>query len=349
MKLSDFDYYLPEELIAEKPLEKRDESKLLFCNKNSQLSEYIFKDIINFFNKGDVIVFNNTKVIPARLEGNINQKKCEITLLKNISNIENKSVWTALCKPAKKFVIGEVFEIAENFKAKIINKNFNEIQLEFNFSETEFYQKLSKYGLMPLPPYIAKKRKADETDKINYQTVYAEKEGSVAAPTAGLHFTEELLEKLKEKGVILSFITLNVGAGTFLPVKVEEITDHKMHSEYFEITEETANIINKAKKNNNKIIVVGTTSLRALESAPFENGEIKPFFGDTDIFIYPSYKFKIPDFLITNFHLPKSTLLMLVSAFIGYQEMQDLYKFAVQNKYRFFSYGDACLLELKNF
>ncbi|MDX1949440.1 MAG: tRNA preQ1(34) S-adenosylmethionine ribosyltransferase-isomerase QueA [Rickettsiales bacterium] len=347
-KLSDFDYYLPEELIAEKPLKNRDESRLLRFAEG-KISEHIFKDIINFVTAGDVIVFNNTKVIPARLEGSVSNSKCEVTLLKILSKDNEKTIWSAFCKPAKKFIIGNSFEIADEFKAKIIAKNFGEIQLEFNLSEIEFFQKLAKYGSMPLPPYIAKKRKPDESDKENYQTIYAEKEGSVAAPTAGLHFTEELLERLKNKGVILSFITLNVGAGTFLPVKVDNITDHKMHSEYFEISDETANTINQAKKQGKKIIVVGTTSLRALESAPFENGEIKGFFGDTDIFIYPSYKFKIPDFLITNFHLPKSTLMMLVSAFIGYENTKKLYEFAVQNKYRFFSYGDACLLELKKF
>ncbi len=350
MQLEEFNYDLPPELIADKPLSKRDESKLLYLSKDGKIKDAVFKDLVSFLKAGDVLVFNNSKVIPARLEGEIEGKKAEATLLKSISSEDTSQVWRALTKPSKRFKKGSIFNISEDFCAEILEEKLlgsetGEVTLKFPYDLKNFFNKLEKYGFMPLPPYIAKKRKPDRSDENSYQTVYAEKEGSVAAPTAGLHFTEELLTALKAKGVEFAYVTLHVGAGTFLPVKTDNIKNHKMHSEYFEISKETAEKINKAKSENRRIIPVGTTSLRSLESAPFESGKIKEYFGETSIFIYPSYEFKIPDCLITNFHLPKSTLLMLVSAFATTESIKLAYRHAVENNYRFFSYGDACFLE----
>lgn len=349
MHLSDFDYNLPPELISAKPLEKRDESKLLHLSRNGEIKDCRFFDIVDFINPGDLIIFNNSKVIPSRLEGEIDGKKAEATLIKNLEKTDEFQIWSALTKPAKRFEKSKIFfvnDTSKQFVAEVISDiNDGEITLKFNYNINRFYELLSLYGQMPLPPYIAKKRKPDESDKQNYQTVYAEKEGSVAAPTAGLHFTTDLIDKLKNKGINFAEVTLHVGLGTFLPVKVEDVTQHKMHSEYCEISQETADLINQTKRNGKRIIAIGTTSLRTLESAPFIDNKISRFFGETDIFIYPSYDFKIPDILITNFHLPKSTLLMLVSAFAGTENIRKAYTHAINNNYRFFSYGDACFLE----
>lgn len=342
MQLSDFNYNLPEELIAEKPLENRDSSKLLvFDGKNIQ--DKNFPDIADFLNPSDLLVLNDTKVIPARLEGICAGKNAEMTLLKKQAGKDE--IWEVLAKPAKKLQIGADFIISHDFSAQIIGKKESG-EVIVQFSSDNFFEKLHKYGKMPLPPYIEKKRKADDSDKNTYQTTYAnsEKQGSVAAPTAGLHFNKSVFDKLKNKGIETAFVTLHVGGGTFLPVRVDDIKTHKMHSEYYEVSEETAQKINATIKNGGRIIAVGTTSLRTLESVADENGLLKSGSGETDIFIYPGYKFKIVSALITNFHLPKSTLFMLVSAFMGTDNMKRAYNHAISQKYRFFSYGDSSLL-----
>jgi S-adenosylmethionine:tRNA ribosyltransferase-isomerase len=342
MKLSDFDYNLPDELIAEKPLENRDSSKLLVFDGVNILDKN-FTDIANFLNPSDLLVLNDTKVIPARLEGICAGKNAEITLLKKQAGKDE--IWEVLAKPAKKLQIGAEFIIADDFSAMILAK-LESGEVIVKFANENFFDKLHKYGKMPLPPYIEKKRKSDDSDKNTYQTTYAnnEKKGSVAAPTAGLHFTKNVFDKLKNKGIETAFVTLHVGGGTFLPVRVDDVKTHKMHSEYYEISEKTAKKINETIKNGGRIIAVGTTSLRTLESVADENGFIKSGNGETEIFIYPSYKFKIVSALITNFHLPKSTLFMLVSAFMGTDNMMRAYNHAISQKYRFFSYGDSSLL-----
>jgi len=348
MNLSDFDFELPQELIAESPLDRRDASKLLHVNPSGDISDKKFTDIVELVNKGDVLVFNNTKVIKARLRGNIGEAKAEITLIKKVSEENSSSSsWDVLAKPAKKFKQGRVFHINNNFEAKII-ENIGEgvVRLSFNVDEVGFFKKVEEYGQMPLPPYIERKRKADESDEDRYQTVYAKKEGAVAAPTAGLHFTDGILKQLKDKGIKIAEVTLHVSAGTFLPVKVENILEHKMHSEYFEINEENSEIINEAKRNNGRVISVGTTSMRVLETVA-EKGKLEAKSGETDIFIYPGYNFKIVDCLVTNFHLPKSTLFMLISALISADKAKEAYQRAVENSYRFFSYGDSNFLEKK--
>jgi S-adenosylmethionine:tRNA ribosyltransferase-isomerase len=342
MKLSDFDYNLPDELIAEKPLENRDSSRLLVFDGNN-IQDKNFPDIIDFLNPKDLLVLNDTKVIPARLEGVCDGKIAEMTLLKKQASKDE--IWEVLAKPAKRLQIGADFIIADDFSAQIIGKKESG-EVIVKFSSDNFFDKLHKYGKMPLPPYIEKKRKSDDSDKNTYQTTYAnsEKQGSVAAPTAGLHFTKNVFDKLKNKGIETAFVTLHVGGGTFLPVRVDDIKTHKMHSEYYEVSEATAQKINETIKSGGRIIAVGTTSLRTLESVADENGFIKSGNGETDIFIYPGYKFKIVSALITNFHLPKSTLFLLVSAFMGTENIKRAYSHAISQKYRFFSYGDSSLL-----
>ncbi len=340
MKLSDFNYNLPEELIAQHPYDKRDEARLMVLNRNNQTIENkVFKDIIDYLEPGDCLVINDTKVIPARLYG-IKDKtgaKVEFLLLKQIEN----DVWEVMVRPGRKLLPGvkvifgdgilqaEVLEILEGGNRKV----------KFTY-EGIFNEILDKIGLMPLPPYI--KESLKEKDK--YQTVYARDLGSSAAPTAGLHFTEELLEKIRKKGVVIAKVTLHVGIGTFRPVKVENIEEHKMHSEHFYIKEEDVEKINTTKKSGKRVIAVGTTSCRVLESIADENGYVKKIEEDTSIFIYPGYKFKCIDALITNFHLPESTLLMLVSALAGREYILKAYNKAVEEKYKFFSFGDAMLI-----
>lgn len=331
MKLSDFDFNLPPELIADYPANPRDSSRLLVADK--KVVDKNFSDLPEFLLPGDVMVFNDTKVIPARLIGKCGNAKVEVTLHKK----EGGNLWRAFAKPAKKMKVGEEFIIAENFSAMILEKNEGEVLLDFGTED--FSENLHAHGFMPLPPYIKREGK-NTNDEKDYQTIFAREEGAVAAPTAGLHFTENLLRKIKDKDVNIVFVTLHVGAGTFLPVKTENIKDHKMHSEFFSIGEETAAAINNA----HRIIAVGTTSLRVLETAANQNGLIKPMSGETDIFITPGYEFKTADVLLTNFHLPKSTLFMLVSAFAGCEKIREVYSHAIENRYRFFSYGDACLL-----
>ncbi|MBQ7579273.1 MAG: tRNA preQ1(34) S-adenosylmethionine ribosyltransferase-isomerase QueA [Clostridia bacterium] len=341
MKTSDFDYYLPEELIAQTPIEPRDHSRLLVYNRKTKVIEHKhFYDIINYLSPNDVLVVNNTRVIPARIYGKKKETgaKVELLLLKRL----NLNEYECLIKPAKKFKVGTTIEFSSTLSAEIIGD-----VLEIGGRVVKFYPQnstleaeLEKLGEMPLPPYIHKKLE----DKERYQTVYSKIKGSSAAPTAGLHFTPELLKKIKEKGIEIIEVTLNVGLGTFRPVTIENIEEHHMHSEYIEISPETASKLNAAKKQGKRIIAVGTTSVRTLESASNENGEIRPIHEETNIFIYPGYKFKFVDSLITNFHLPKSTLLMLVSALSSREEMLDVYNTAVKEKYRFFSFGDSMFI-----
>ncbi len=340
MKVSDFNYELPQELISQVPIKDRSASRLMVLNReNKTIEDKIFKDILDYLKPGDCLVRNNTKVIPARLYG-IKEETgvhIEFLLLKRIEG----DIWEVMVHPGRRLKIGtkvifgngllkaEILEIMEGGNRKV----------KFEY-EGIFNEILDKIGLMPLPPYI--KEKLD--DKSRYQTVYAKYEGSAAAPTAGLHFTEELLEKIKEKGVEIANVTLHVGIGTFRPVKVENIEEHDMHSEHYYIKHEDAEKINNTKKNGGRIIAVGTTSCRVLESVADENGLVKETEGDTNIFIYPGYKFKCIDCLITNFHLPESTLIMLVSALAGKDYIMEAYKHAVEEKYRFFSFGDAMFI-----
>lgn len=340
MDVKDFDYDLPEELIAQDPLEDRSSSRLMVLDKKTgEVSHHIFKEIIKYLRPGDCLVLNNTKVIPARLYGvkEGTMAKIEILLLKRKQN----DVWETLVKPGKKakpgtkiifgdgILTGEVIDVVDDGN-RLIQFSYDGI----------FEEILDKLGQMPLPPYITHQLK----DKNRYQTVYAKYDGSAAAPTAGLHFTKELLNEVKEKGVDIAEVTLHVGLGTFRPVKVDNVLDHHMHSEFYMVSQEAADKINNAKKNGGRIISVGTTSTRTLESAADENGMLHECSGWTDIFIYPGYKFKVIDCLITNFHLPQSTLVMLVSALAGREHILAAYKKAVEEKYRFFSFGDAMFI-----
>ena len=341
MKLEEFDFYLPEELIAQTPLLKRDTSKLLTINRKENTYEHkVFSDIIDYFNPGDTLVLNNTRVMPARLYG---QKKdtgaaIEVLLLKN----KEHNMWECLVKPAKRIKVGSIVSFGDGIMeaecVKVIDDGFRYFEFKY---EGIFQERLDELGTMPLPPYIKERL----TDKERYQTVYSKEVGSSAAPTAGLHFTNELLDKIKQKGVNIVYLTLHVGLGTFRPVSVENIEDHDMHSEYYTLDEETANVINETKKNGGRVFSVGTTSTRTLETIARDNdGEIVPASGWTNIFIYPGFEFKCVDGLITNFHLPKSSLIMLVSAFYNREKVLELYKIAVENKYRFFSFGDAMII-----
>ncbi len=340
MKTSDFDYYLPEELIAQTPLKERDHSKLLVLDKNTgDISHERFDNIINYLNKGDVLVINNSKVIPARLIGIKEETNAtiEILMLKDLGD----DIWQCLCKPARRVKVGTIINFENILKAKCVSEGEDGIR-NFKFIyDGIFLEILDKLGEMPLPPYIHEKL----NDKSRYQTVYAKINGSAAAPTAGFHFTEELLTKIKEKEIIITEVTLHVGLGTFRPVSEDDITNHKMHSEYYQMSEETADILNLAKKENRRIISVGTTTTRTLETIMNLYGKFKECSGWTDIFIYPGYKFKAIDSLITNFHLPKSTLVMLVCAFAGKDNIMNAYKKAVDNKYRFFSFGDSMFIK----
>jgi len=340
MRTDDFDFELPEHLIAQTPLEKRDSSKLLVLNKqNGNITHTKFSSIIDYLNKGDVLVLNNTKVLPARLMGIKEETNAniEILMLKEI----NKDEWECLVKPAKRVKVGTVINFGGILKGtctNIFDEGIRNIKFDY---EGIFLEILERLGEMPLPPYIHEKLK----NKDRYQTVYAKEVGSAAAPTAGLHFTNELLEKIKEKGVIIANVTLHVGLGTFRPVNVEDVTKHEMHSEYYTMSKDTADILNKAKQENRRIISVGTTSTRTLETVMNLYGEFKECSGWTKIFIYPGYEFKAINALITNFHLPKSTLIMLVSALASKEFIMNAYKEAVLNEYRFFSFGDSMFIE----
>lgn len=341
MKTDDFDYYLPENLIAQTPINKRDESKLMVLNKETGTIEHRhFADIIDYLTPNDVLVLNDTKVMPARLIGQKEDTNghIELLLLKNTKN----NIYECLCKPAKRVKVGTIVTFGDGIlKAKCIEAKEEGIR-EFEFLyDGIFYEILDKLGEMPLPPYIHKKLK----DKNRYQTVYAKNIGSAAAPTAGLHFTQELLEKLKNKGITICYVTLHVGLGTFRPVNVEDVTTHKMHSEFYTINEETAKILNQAKKEGKNIVSVGTTTTRVLETVINQYQTFKECSGYTSIFIYPGYQFKAVDSLITNFHLPKSTLIMLVSAFCSKEIIMNAYSEAIKNNYRFFSFGDSMFIK----
>ena len=340
MKVSDFNYNLPKELIAQVPIKDRDQSRLMVLDRENKTIEHkIFKDIIDYLQPGDCLVRNNTKVIPARLYGVKEETgaNVEFLLLKRIDG----DIWEVMVKPGKKLMPGVRVEFGNGLlKAEVLEKlegGNRKVNFEYNGIFNEI---LNEIGLMPLPPYIHEKLK----EKDRYQTVYAKYEGSAAAPTAGLHFTDELFEKLKEKRVEVANVTLHVGIGTFRPVKVENIEEHDMHSEHFYIKAEDAEKINKAKREGHRVIAVGTTSCRVLESVADDNGYVKEVEGDTNIFIYPGYKFKCLDALITNFHLPESTLIMLVSALAGKDFIMQAYEEAVKEQYKFFSFGDAMFI-----
>ena len=341
MKVEEFDYNLPEELIAQTPLEQRDSSKLLVLDKKTgEVEHKHFYDILNYLEKGDTLVLNDTKVLPARLIGEKEETKAviEILLLKNIKDDD----WECLVKPARRIKVGTIVSFGNGkLKAKCIKEEDEGIRHFTLIYNGILLETLEELGTMPLPPYIHEKL----NDQSRYQTVYAKEVGSAAAPTAGLHFTNELLEKIKAKGINIAYVTLHVGLGTFRPVSVETIEEHEMHSEYYQMTKEVAELLTKTKKENHKIIAVGTTSTRTLETIMTKYGEFKECNGWTNIFIYPGYKFKAIDNLITNFHLPKSTLVMLVSALAGKENILNAYNEAIKNEYRFFSFGDAMLIK----
>ena len=337
MRTDDFDYFLPEELIAQTPVYPRDSSKMLVYDRaTKQILHKNFFDLADFLQEGDLLVRNNTRVLPARIFAKTEHGgKVEVLLLKR----KNLTDWEVLTRPARKCRVGTKLVINEELSLTVTERlNEGERVIRFAFDGV-FEDILSRVGEMPLPPYIREKL----TDKERYQTVYSKTDGSAAAPTAGLHFTDQLFDKLKQKGVEVADVLLHVGLGTFLPVKVDDVTTHKMHSEYYSIDQENADKINKAIKEGRRIIAVGTTSVRTLESVADKNGFVKACSGNTEIFIYPGYKFKCVKGLITNFHLPKSTLIMLVSAFLGKEETLGIYNTAVENRYRFFSFGDSCL------
>lgn len=341
MKVSDFNFDLPEELIAQHPLEKRDSSRLMVLNKETgEIEHKVFSDIIDYLNPGDTLILNNTRVMPARLIGEKEETggKIEFLLLKRLEGDK----WECLAKPGKTAKVGRKFTFGNGqLKCEVVEvlETGNRV-IEFSYDGI-FEEVLDSLGEMPLPPYIHEKL----DDRERYQTVYSKEKGSAAAPTAGLHFTKDLLKKIEDKGVNVGYLTLHVGLGTFRPVKVDDINDHVMHSEFYQLSKETADLINKTKENGGRIISVGTTSTRTLETIGDENGKVRECSGWTDIFIYPGYKFKIVDNLITNFHLPESTLIMLVSALAGQEHVLNAYKTAVKDKYRFFSFGDAMFIK----
>lgn len=340
MKTDDFDYYLPKELIAQTPLEKRDHSRMMVLDKTTgKFEDKKFTDLIDYLNTGDTIVLNDTKVIPARLIGYKKETKAtiEVLMLKDLGN----DTWECLTKPAKRIKTGTVVSFSNDLSCvctKVLEDGIRHYKFIY---EGIFLEVLEKLGQMPLPPYITEKLE----DKTRYQTVYAKNLGSAAAPTAGLHFTKEYLDKIAKKGVNIAYVTLHVGLGTFRPVVVEDVKKHDMHSEYYTLSDKTASVLNKTRKENKRIIAIGTTTTRVLETIADDNGYFKASSGNTKIFIYPGYKFKGIDALLTNFHLPKSTLIMLVSALAGKDNVLNAYRHAVDEKYRFFSFGDCMFIK----
>jgi len=359
MKTALFDFPFDDTLIATSPLEDRQQARLMVVRDDHTEHKHIY-DLCAYFQSGDVIVLNNTKVIKARIQGHITSEgrtaSCFVTLHKLMAQSQTQVTYSCFVKNSKKLRQGDhilfsaptnsaVNNAPDQIKASVSHKDSHgQVHITFETDLSHFFAFLDKAGSMPLPPYIEKHRKADSSDDTNYQTIFAQHLGSVAAPTASLHFTPQILDALKNKGVHIAYVTLHVGGGTFLPVKTESITDHTMHSEIIDIDADNANIINQAKRNNGRIICVGTTALRVVESVADTQGILSAYTGETDIFIYPSYQFKACDILMTNFHLPKSTLFMLVCAFSGTETMQSAYQQAQALNYRFFSYGDACLL-----
>ncbi len=342
MKLDDFDFDLPEDLIATRPVSPRSSARMLVA-KGDVISDRHVTDLLEELRAGDLLVLNNTKVLPARLKGTRRRGEAlaqiEITLLAPRTD----GTWTALLKPLRKVKDGERISIAPGFAAEVVSRFEGQATLRFDVDGGDLDQALAEHGNMPLPPYIAAKRAADARDKDDYQTVFAKKRGAVAAPTASLHFDHGLLDQMKAMGVEFTEVTLHVGAGTFLPVKVDDVAQHKMHAEWGEVTQEAATKIANAKAEGRRVIPVGTTALRLIETAA-RGGEIIPWVGETDIFIFPGFEFQVADGLMTNFHLPKSTLMMLVSALMGKARLDQIYEHAVAERYRFFSYGDASLL-----
>ena len=347
MNLSDFDFDLSEDLIALRPLKPRPSSRMLVAQEDRVENSH-FVDICNYLHPGDRLVLNNTKVIPARLNGRRRRisdqgetfANIEITLI----SCDTKGDWLSLAKPARRLNVGEEIHFEKGLQATVLSKTSDGVGLSFNMSEDAFDTVIAQIGTMPLPPYIAGKRPADAKDNDDYQTVFAKKLGAVAAPTASLHFDNVLLEKLRQHGVAFSEVTLHVGAGTFLPVKTDDISAHKMHTEWGQVSKQAALEIMQTKRAGGRVIPVGTTALRLIETAARETGDIQAWVGDTDIFIKPGFQFHVTDGLITNFHLPKSTLLMLVSALIGLDRCREIYDYAINERYRFFSYGDGSLL-----
>ncbi len=367
MLTSDFDYNLPKQLIAQIPLEPRDSSRLMVIDKKIKTIEHKhFYDIVDFLQKGDLLVWNNTKVFKARLRGSLMLDESVVNMSKKIDStdkilntspveiflvkpMENNKVWKALAKPGRKLRLGMKVVFAEDFSAEVMLKeNDGTYLIQFDEDDMSVRSKANKYGEVPTPPYVdnPELKMKDKELSEKYQTVYAKEEGSVAAPTAGFHFTPELIEKLKTKGIEFAEVTLHVGLGTFLPVKTDKIEEHKMHEEWVELTAKNADLINQAKAEGRRVVAVGTTTVRVLEGIAKTQGSLRPYSGDINIFIYPGFEFKIIDALITNFHLPKSTLLILVSAFVGNKDfMLECYREAVEEKYRFFSFGDAMLIK----
>ena len=341
MKLSDFDFSLPEDRIATRPASPRTSAKLLVATGQAIRDAHVF-DLVDIFQPGDRLVLNNTRVIPARLAGTRTRNgisaRMEVTLLE-----QTEGLWRALAKPLRKVQLGEKIVFSDVLSAIVVERCDTDLQLDFSLKGDAFDVALGQIGVMPLPPYIASKRSADARDLTDYQTVFARHAGAVAAPTASLHFDADLLKALAEKGVTFTEVTLHVGAGTFLPVKVDDVTTHKMHAEWGEVTAQAAAEINATRASGGRIIPVGTTALRLIESAAV-TGQVEPWRGPTDIFIYPGYRFRVANALMTNFHLPKSTLMMLVSALMGQGNTGRIYDHALANGYRFFSYGDASLL-----
>lgn len=346
MKLTDFDFALPEDRIATRPARPRTSARLLLA-EGDRISDHRVSDVVGIFRPGDRLILNNTRVIPARLSGTRRRMtgqgevaaRIEVTLLEPASE-----GWRALAKPLRKVEVGEVLGFSDDLSATVAEKTATDLRLVFNLTGGDFDAALVQAGAMPLPPYIAAKRAPDAADSVDYQTVFARHSGAVAAPTASLHFDEALLRALAANGVDFTEVTLHVGAGTFLPVKVDDVTTHRMHAEWGEVTATAAREINATRAGGGRIIPVGTTALRLIETAADTGGHVAPWQGPTDIFIYPGYRFRVTDALMTNFHLPKSTLMMLVSALMGRERVQRIYAHAIANGYRFFSYGDASLL-----
>ncbi len=343
MKVDIFDFELGGEFIAQRPARPRDMARLL--GVGAGLDDHNMVELPELLRKGDLLVFNDTRVIPARLVGRRGTAKIEVTLHKRLDG----GTWLAFARPARKLAVGDRVDFVEGFSCTVSEKgDGGEVTLGFDICDDELTVALNEYGTMPIPPYIKREIMADDMDERDYQTMFAEKDGAVAAPTAALHFTPRLMEALKGRGINWTFVTLHVGSGTFMPVRVDDTSDHKMHSEWGEISVDTAAAINAARDSGGRLVAVGTTSLRLLESASDDAGRIRPFSGETDIFITPGYKFRTADMLLTNFHLPRSTLFMLVSAFAGLTTMQRAYDHAKNNGYRFYSYGDGCLLQRRD-
>ena len=341
MRTADFDFELPPERIADRPVSPRDAARLLVV-RNDGFEDRIFRDLPALLGPSDLLVVNDTRVIPARLEGRRGGARIEATLHK----AEGLDIWRAFARPAKRLKAGDIIQFAEDFSAQVLAKGeAGEVTLKFPIGGADLIAALGRHGRMPLPPYIRRPEGALASDRDDYQTIFAKTEGAVAAPTASLHFTPALLDALSQRGIEIARLTLHVGAGTFLPVKVETIEEHRMHAEWGEVTPAAADAVNRAKARGGRIVAVGTTSLRLLETAATPEGRLVPFTGDTSIFITPGYRFKLVDRLVTNFHLPRSTLFMLVAAFAGLERMKRAYAHAIASGYRFYSYGDACFLE----